>query len=103
MNKFGFYFKDLLLALKHPLPAITFGVLLAILILITIWITKKITDGSWKREPEKIDKLISYKLQAQGEKIRLLKMHIRKVQIENIELRNLLKGIRSLLNAEKKR
>jgi len=101
MNKFGFYFRELLVALKHPLPAIAFGVLLAILILITIWITKKITDKSWRKEPEKIDKLISFKLMQQGERIRLLKMNIRKLQNEITELRNLLKGIRSLLNVEK--
>ena len=101
MREFGFYYRELLLALKQPLPAIGFSILLAVLILLTIWITKKIIDRSWRKEPEKIDKLIRFKVNLQGEKIRLLKMNIKKLKHENINLHDLLRGIRSFLNAEK--
>ena len=102
MNRFGFYYKEILLALKKPAPAIVFGILFAIIIWLMIWITKKIVDKSWEREPEKTDRLIKAKIQLQGERIRLLKMNIRKLTLKNIELRNLIKGIRGIINVENK-
>ena len=97
-----FYIKELLLEARKYFPAIIISLVFVITILLVIFVTRKLTDRHWLKEPDKLEKATKLIIHQYKKEAQRLKKERDKLFYENKDLRQIISSAANTLNNLKK-
>jgi len=101
-REFGFYYKELLLGLQQYFPVIVACSIFVVLILLVIFVTRKLTDRRWLKEPDKLEKATKVVVAQYKKEAERLKREYDRLSRENRDLREIINSAANTLNNLKK-
>ena len=102
MRDLSFYVKELLLTATEYFPVIIIGSVFVVTILLVIFVTRKMTDRRWLKEPDKLEKATKLVIHQHRNEVQRMKRERDKLFYENRDLREIIATAVNTLNHYKK-